>query len=128
MTMSYDEARSARNGQKRPPAGSPWPAPRSSVEDRSPTDGGKPSSEHDEVEPIWTLVRRARRQRGLTQYELADVLVNLSRNRGLSRHEVARWERGKRVPGPYWQRWLSAALGVPAEQLLAAARRGRRLR
>ncbi|PRX46548.1 helix-turn-helix protein [Prauserella shujinwangii] len=80
------------------------------------------------MEPIWSLVRRLRKQRGLTQYQLADMLVSLSSNRGVSRHEVARWERGKRVPGPYWQRWLSAALDVPSEQLHAAARRGRRLR
>lgn len=81
-----------------------------------------------EAEPIWELVRRVRMWRGLTQYQLADILVDLSSNRGLSRHEVARWERGKRVPGRYWQQWLSAALDVPTEQLLAAARHGRRVR
>lgn len=79
-------------------------------------------------EPIWELVRRVRKQRGLTQYQLADLLAELSRNASVSRDEVARWERGKRVPGPYWRRWLSAALGVPVDELAAAVRCGRRIR
>ncbi|NIJ11338.1 ribosome-binding protein aMBF1 (putative translation factor) [Saccharomonospora amisosensis] len=79
-------------------------------------------------EPVWELVRRVRKQRGLTQYQLADLLAELSRNASVSRDEVARWERGKRVPGPYWRRWLSAALGVPVDELAAAVRCGRRIR
>ncbi|ASR37368.1 transcriptional regulator [Prauserella marina] len=79
-------------------------------------------------EPIWDLVRRRRISRGLTQYQLADVLVDLSHNQSVSRDEVARWERGKRTPGPYWRRWLSVALDVPSEELAAAVRYGRRLR
>ncbi|MFF5987600.1 helix-turn-helix transcriptional regulator [Prauserella flavalba] len=84
--------------------------------------------ENGDGEPIWELVRRVRKMRGLTQYQLADVLVDLSSNHSVSRDEVARWERGKRVPGPYWRRWLSAALDVPGEELAAAVRCGRRLR
>lgn len=52
----------------------------------------------------------------------------LSNNYGVSRTEVARWERGKRVPGPYWRGWLSSVLGVPVDQLGAAARAARALR
>lgn len=80
------------------------------------------------AEPIGTLVRRARRQRGLSQYGLAETLIELSRNDGLSRAEVARWERGKRVPGPYWRGWLSSALDLPADQLRVAARAARAIR
>ncbi|TCO48007.1 hypothetical protein EV192_11660 [Actinocrispum wychmicini] len=29
------------------------------------------------------------------------------RERGGDRAEISRWERGKRIPGPYWRRWLS---------------------
>lgn len=54
--------------------------------------------------------------------------MSLSNNYGVSRTEVARWERGKRVPGPYWRRWLSTVLGVPVDQLGAAARTTRALR
>lgn len=76
-------------------------------------------------EPIWDLMRRVRKLRGLTQYQLADRLAELSNNSSVSRDEVARWERGKRVPGPYWRQWLSVALDVPSEQLLEAVRCGR---
>ncbi|MBK1788435.1 helix-turn-helix transcriptional regulator [Prauserella sp. ASG 168] len=88
----------------------------------------EPAKDDSGEEPIWELVRRVRKLRGLTQYQLADVLVDLSSNESVSRDEVARWERGKRVPGPYWRRWLSAALDVPSEELAAAVRCGRRLR
>lgn len=54
--------------------------------------------------------------------------MSLSNNYGVGRTEVARWERGKRVPGPYWRGWLSAVLGLPVEQLGAAARTARALR
>lgn len=76
-------------------------------------------------EPIWDLMRRVRKLRGLTQYQLADRLAELSNNSSVSRDEVARWERGKRVPGPYWRQWLSVALDVPSDQLLEAVRCGR---
>lgn len=80
------------------------------------------------AEPIGTLVRRTRRERGLSQYDLAETLIELSHNHGLSRTEVARWERGKRVPGPYWRGWLSSALDLPTDQLRAAARAARAFR
>ncbi|WP_425353074.1 helix-turn-helix domain-containing protein [Saccharomonospora piscinae] len=83
------------------------------------------STPEQSEEPIWDLVRRVRRLRGLTQYQLADRLAELSNNSSVSRDEVARWERGKRVPGPYWRQWLSVALGVPVDQLLEAVRCGR---
>ncbi|EHR62410.1 helix-turn-helix domain-containing protein [Saccharomonospora cyanea] len=70
-------------------------------------------------------MRRVRKLRGLTQYQLADRLAELSNNSSVSRDEVARWERGKRVPGPYWRQWLSVALDVPSDQLLEAVRCGR---
>ncbi|WP_007026996.1 helix-turn-helix domain-containing protein [Saccharomonospora iraqiensis] len=84
--------------------------------------------EDGDAEPVWELVRRVRKLRGLTQYQLADRLVELSRNSSVSRDEVARWERGKRVPGPYWRQWLSLALDVPSDQLAAAVRYGRTVR
>jgi len=78
--------------------------------------------------PIGTLIRSARHRRGLTQYQLADQLVLVSGNASLGRGEVARWERGKRVPGPYWQSHLSRVLDVPPDELAAAARRTKQLR
>nr|WP_028661709.1 helix-turn-helix transcriptional regulator [Saccharomonospora saliphila] len=94
----------------------------------SPGDGRSAPSGQADAEPIWELVRRVRKLRGLTQYQLADRLVDLSGNSSVSRDEVARWERGKRVPGPYWRQWLSLALDVPSDQLTAAVRYGRTMR
>lgn len=81
-------------------------------------------------ESIGVLIRAAREQGGLSQYALAARLAALSGRESLTRHEVARWERGKRIPGPYWRKWLSFALDLPLDQLLAAARstRSRRSR
>lgn len=86
-----------------------------------------PSAEFG-CQPIGPLLRRARERRGLSQYEVAETLVALSRNASVSRSEVARWERGKRVPGPYWRSWLSEALDVPPDQLGKAARVSRTCR
>jgi transcriptional regulator with XRE-family HTH domain len=79
-------------------------------------------------EPIGPLIRLARRHRGLTQYQLADALAGVSGNDGIGRDEVSRWERGKRVPGPYWRHWLARVLEVPPDRLHNAAQTARALR
>lgn len=73
-------------------------------------------------EPVGTLIRRARDRLGYSQYEIAAELARVSGNGSLTREEVARWERGRRIPGPYWRQWLSDVLGVPPGDLVAAAR------
>ncbi len=77
---------------------------------------------------IATVIRATREQLGYSQYRLADELVAMSGNTAVTREQVSRWERGKRVPGPYWRRWLAAALGVSPCSLDAAARYARALR
>ncbi|MFJ8966173.1 helix-turn-helix transcriptional regulator [Lentzea sp. NPDC102401] len=72
-----------------------------------------PATEHQDVPPITALIPQARREQGLTQRELADLLCEISQNDSITREEVSRWERGKRIPGPYWRAFLSAALDVP---------------
>ncbi|HKS48432.1 MAG TPA: helix-turn-helix transcriptional regulator [Amycolatopsis sp.] len=81
-----------------------------------------------DVVPIGPLIRLARRERGLTQYQLADALAGVSGNDSIGRDEVSRWERGKRVPGPYWQHWLSDVLHVSPDRLATAARLARAMR
>lgn len=76
-------------------------------------------------EPIGVLIHDARVRRGLSQYGLADLLVALSGKDSLTRAEVARWERGRRIPGPFWRQWLAVALEFAPEQLAAAARTAR---
>jgi transcriptional regulator with XRE-family HTH domain len=79
-------------------------------------------------EPISELIRRARTSRGMTQAELARQLASRSGNSAVTRDQVTRWERGGRVPSPYWRHWLAAVLGVPSDQLDRAARRARAVR
>ncbi|MFD5828447.1 helix-turn-helix transcriptional regulator [Lentzea sp. NPDC060358] len=84
--------------------------------------------EHQDVPPITALIPRARREQGLTQRALADLLCEISQNDSITREEVSRWERGKRIPGPYWRAWISAALHVPHAEVDQAAVVERRCR
>ena len=77
--------------------------------------------EHQDTPPITALIPQARREQGLTQRELADLLCEISQNDSVTREEVSRWERGKRIPGPYWRAWISAALDVPHADVDRAA-------
>ncbi|SDU63112.1 Helix-turn-helix domain-containing protein [Jiangella alkaliphila] len=79
-------------------------------------------------EPVGELIRRARGRLGFSQYEIAAELARVSGNDSLTREEFARWERGRRIPGPYWRRWLSSVLDVPMGELVAAARVSRAAR
>lgn len=79
-------------------------------------------------EQISNLIRRARTSRGITQAALASSLADLSGNPGVSRDQVARWERGGRVPSPYWRDWLGVALNLPRVELDRAASRARAVR
>jgi transcriptional regulator with XRE-family HTH domain len=79
-------------------------------------------------EPISTLIKRVRRCQGMTQAALADRLADVSGNVSVTRDQVTRWERGGRVPSPYWRHWLAIALDVPSGQLDRAAKRARAVR
>jgi transcriptional regulator with XRE-family HTH domain len=58
-----------------------------------------------------------RQERGWSQAELAAALAALSGRGTITREEVSRWERGRRVPTPYWLSNLAAVFGVPAVML-----------
>lgn len=79
-------------------------------------------------QPIGELIIHLRTEHGLTQYELADQLVGASGNDSVTREEVSRWERGKRIPGPYWRNWLGEVLGYPGEKWERAALAARKSR
>jgi transcriptional regulator with XRE-family HTH domain len=72
-------------------------------------------------EPIGDLIRNLRQRRGLTQGGLAGKLVDVSGNDGMNRRQVARWERGKRIPSRYWRNWIGIALDIPLMRLDRAA-------
>lgn len=78
--------------------------------------------------PVGEMIRQARNSLGYSQYGFADELVRVSGNDSLTREQVARWERGKRIPGPYWRRWISLVLQLSARDVEEAVRLARRTR
>lgn len=78
--------------------------------------------------PISTMLPELRRGRGLTQYDLAAQLHAASGNVSITREEVSRWERGKRIPGPYWRAWLGRVLDTSQQELEQAAAMARNSR
>ncbi|MEU3233176.1 helix-turn-helix domain-containing protein [Nocardiopsis alba] len=62
------------------------------------------------------LLRRLRTGRGWSQARLAEVLCSASGRPTVTRHDVSRWERGKRVPRA-WLPYLAEVFGVPRERL-----------
>jgi transcriptional regulator with XRE-family HTH domain len=80
------------------------------------------------AEPTWQLIRRFRHRQGLSQQALAEKLAVISGNSSVTREHVSRWERGKRIPNPYWRVWLGRALEIPPEWLERAAMIARRVR
>ena len=71
--------------------------------------------------PVGDLIRELRHRRGLTQVAMADRLADASGNDGVNRRQVARWERGKRIPGRYWRNWIAVVLETPTASLDRAA-------
>jgi transcriptional regulator with XRE-family HTH domain len=71
--------------------------------------------------PVGDLIRELRHRRGLTQVAMADRLAAASGNDGVNRRQVARWERGKRIPSRYWRNWIAVVLDTPAARLDRAA-------
>jgi transcriptional regulator with XRE-family HTH domain len=72
------------------------------------------------AESLGTLLAQLRAERGLSQLRLAERLCAAAGVSTVSRHEVSRWERQVRVPGPFWLGWLAAVLEVPHERLARA--------
>jgi transcriptional regulator with XRE-family HTH domain len=71
--------------------------------------------------PVGDLIRELRHRHGLTQLALADSLAEVSGNDGVNRRQVARWERGKRIPSRYWRNWNAVVLETPPADLDRAA-------
>jgi DNA-binding transcriptional regulator YiaG len=96
--------------------------------------GSRPSREEESrvhpvaEEPISALIRRARVRHGMTQAALARQLATVSGNAAVTRDQITRWERGGRVPSPYWRHWLSVVLEVSSYDLDRAARCARAVR
>ncbi|MEV4121138.1 helix-turn-helix transcriptional regulator [Micromonospora sp. NPDC049645] len=75
---------------------------------------------------LGPLLARHRLARGWSQQRTAAELCAASGVPTLSRHEVSRWERQRRVPGGFWLGWLAVVLDVPLVALAEAAAATRR--
>ncbi|WP_186763299.1 helix-turn-helix domain-containing protein [Lentzea tibetensis] len=73
---------------------------------------------------IGPLLRELRESAGRSQGELAALLSD-SADRPVTRNEVSRWEGETRLPTPYWQKHLAAALEVPVADLRGAVDRAK---
>jgi hypothetical protein len=83
---------------------------------------------HQQAEAIGPLMVRMRAELGISQYGLAERLVEVSGNTSVTRDQVNRWERHKRIPTPYWRRHLAAVFGLPIQEVDKAAALARKLR
>ncbi|MGW0218109.1 helix-turn-helix domain-containing protein [Micromonospora chokoriensis] len=70
---------------------------------------------------LGPLLARCRLARGWSQQRTAAELCAAAGVPTLSRHEVSRWERQRRVPGGFWLGWLAVVLDVPLVALAEAA-------
>ncbi|RLP74823.1 XRE family transcriptional regulator [Micromonospora sp. BL4] len=70
---------------------------------------------------LGPLLVRRRLARGWSQQRTAAELCAAAGVPTLSRHEVSRWERQRRVPGGFWLGWLAVVLDVPLVALAEAA-------
>ncbi|MFF5178384.1 helix-turn-helix domain-containing protein [Micromonospora sp. NPDC000316] len=76
--------------------------------------------------PLGPLLARCRLVRGWSQQRTAAELCAAAGVPTLSRHEVSRWERQRRIPGGFWLGWLAVVLDVPLVVLAEAAASARR--
>ncbi|WP_327041539.1 helix-turn-helix domain-containing protein [Micromonospora ureilytica] len=75
---------------------------------------------------LGPLLARCRLARGWSQQRAAAELCAAAGVPTLSRHEISRWERQRRVPGGFWLGWLAVVLDVPLVALAEAAATTRR--
>jgi transcriptional regulator with XRE-family HTH domain len=78
--------------------------------------------------PLGALLTQLRLASGRSQLRIAELLCNASGVATLSRHEISRWEREKRIPSAFWLRWLAVVLDAELTQLERAAMTTRRTR
>ena len=72
---------------------------------------------HQAIRGPNPLLRRQRELRGWSHERVAEELHARFPGVAVTGKEVARWERGKRIPGPYYRAKLCDLYGVTAEEL-----------
>ena len=78
---------------------------------------------HNQCMTLGAVIKELRERAGLSQADLAAEVCKRSGRNTVSRHEVGRWELGKRKPSLYSLRFIAGALGVDVEDLLSVNRR-----
>src|SRR6266536_5631218 len=63
------------------------------------------------------LLREAREMRGWSRQKVATELGRLFPGVAVTEKEVARWERGKRTPSPYYREKLCTLFNTTADRL-----------
>ncbi|MFC6868013.1 transcriptional regulator [Haloechinothrix salitolerans] len=81
-----------------------------------------------EYQDISDLIKGARCALKLSKAALARQLQARAGTTAVTGKIISRWERGIRVPGPYWRSHLAPELGITRERLDHAARMTRRNR
>jgi transcriptional regulator with XRE-family HTH domain len=84
--------------------------------------------DQEALELISELIKDGRRGNKLSQRSLAEALVEVSGQDTVTRSDISRWERGKRIPTRHWLRWLSHVLNLPLPRLECAATWSRKVR
>lgn len=69
---------------------------------------------------IGALIRQMRKDRGWSQARLAEALCVEAEHYTVTRHDISRWESGRRVPGPFWLRHLATVFDAPLTTLETA--------
>ncbi|SKA11958.1 DNA-binding transcriptional regulator, XRE-family HTH domain [Marinactinospora thermotolerans DSM 45154] len=67
-------------------------------------------------ETFGAMICRARKERGWSQSRLAEELAQVSGRSTVTRQEVYRWEKGRRVPR-FWLPHIATALDIPRDRL-----------
>lgn len=81
-------------------------------------------NDEDRAQAGWwgKAIRRLRERQGLTQAQLADLIVSVGESVGdedltLHRSAVANWEKGRFKPAPRYRRHIARALAVDYDLL-----------
>lgn len=74
---------------------------------------------------IGEMIKKRREEHGISQESFAKKLQQFAGTTTANRNIVSRWERGKRIPGPYWRAHISRATEIELATLERAARAAR---
>ncbi|WP_410640932.1 hypothetical protein [Amycolatopsis sp. lyj-346] len=72
-----------------------------------------------EQQGVGALLRTRRRGTGRSQADQAAVLSEVS-GRAITRNEVSRWESERRLPTPFWQKYIATSFEIEVQEIRQA--------